>query len=105
MFAALARAVTRRPWFVIVSWLVVAGTLILVAPGIGAVTNPDQAASLPSGSESARAAALAAREFPDAARSTAVLVVTRPGGTLSGTDLAATGRLADLPRPPAVTGM
>ncbi|GAA5177199.1 hypothetical protein GCM10023322_01360 [Rugosimonospora acidiphila] len=105
MFAAVARAVTRRPWLVIVSWLVVAGALILVAPGISTVTNPDQAASLPSGSESARAAALAEREFPDSARSTAVLVVTRPGGTLSGTDLASAGRLADLPRPPAVTGM
>jgi RND superfamily putative drug exporter len=99
MFAALARAVTRRPWLVIVSWLVAAGTLGLAAPGIGSVTNPDQAAFLPSGSESSRAAALAAGEFPGAAQDTAVIVVSRPGGTLSGADIAAVERLAALLRP------
>jgi RND superfamily putative drug exporter len=105
MFAAVARAVTRRPWLVIAGWLIAAAALVLVAPGIGAVTNPDQAAFLPSGSESGRAAALAARELPGSARVAAVIVVDRPGGTLSGADVAAAGRLAGLPRPPGVTGI
>ncbi|GIH13368.1 MMPL family transporter [Rugosimonospora africana] len=105
MFAALARAVTRRPWLVIVSWLVVAAALVLAAPGIGSVSNPDQAAFLPSGSESARAAALAAREFPGSTQDTAVIVVSRPGGNLSEADVAAVGRLADLPRAEGVTGI
>jgi RND superfamily putative drug exporter len=105
MFAAVAGAVTRRPWFVIAGWLVAAAALMVVAPGIGSVTNPDQAAFLPSGSQSVRAAALGAREFSGSARATAVIVVGRAGGTLSDSDVAAAGRLAGLPRPPGVTGI
>ncbi len=104
MFERLGRVVTRRPWWVIAAWLVAATVIVLVAPGLGSVTNADQAAFLPASAESARAAALAARDLPESSRVTAVIVVTRPGGTLTAADVATLGRLPGaLPRPTGVT--
>src|SRR5258706_13323217 len=105
MFERLGAAVTRRPWWVIAGWLAAAAAIVLLAPGLGGVTNADQAAFLPSGAESARAAALAARDLPGASRVAAVIVVTRPGGTLTGGDVATVARLAGRPAPAGVTGI
>jgi hypothetical protein len=116
MFERLGRAVTGHPWLVIVGWLVAAGAIVLLAPGLGAVTNADQTVFLPSGAESARAAALAARDLPAESRVTAVIVVVRPGGELSDGDVATVARLAGgaghdpggdagLARPAGVTGI
>jgi RND superfamily putative drug exporter len=99
MFERLGRPVTRRPWLVIAGWLVAAAAIVLLAPGLGTVTNADQAAFLPSGAESARAAALAARDLPEDFRVTAVIVVVRPGGGLSDGDVATAARLAATPVP------
>ena len=104
MFERLGRAVTGRPWFVIVGWLVAAAAIVLLAPGLGTVTNADQAAFLPSGAESARAAALAARDLPAESRVTAVIVVVRPGGGLSDRDVATVARLAGTPGPDGGAG-
>ncbi len=105
MFERLGRVVTRRPWWVIAGWVVAAVATVLLAPGLGAVTNADQAAFLPSGAESARAAALAATDLPGATRVSAVVVVIRPAGTLSGDDTATIARLAGVPKPEGVTGI
>src|SRR5215468_6163853 len=86
MFERLGRSVTARPWWVIAGWLIAAAVIVLVAPGLGSVTNADQAAFLPPSAESARAAALAGRDLPASARVTAVIVVTRPGGELTSAD-------------------
>jgi RND superfamily putative drug exporter len=95
MFGAIGRGVTRRPWLVIISWLVVAVGIILASPGLGSVTNSDQSAFLPHDAESVRASALAKREFPAGAGTTGVFVAKRRDGTpLTGTDLGALARLA-----------
>lgn len=84
----LAAAVTRRR-----SWLITLGAVVLGA-GFTAMGGANSAAgqapvSLPPGSESARAEALAA-QFPGGDRTSAILVVTRSDGTsLGAPDVAA----------------
>lgn len=96
MFAKIGRAVTARPWWVITGWLVAAAAVIGFAPGLGSVTNSDQAAFLPSGAESVRAAALAGAAFPDSGGASAVTVVSRTDGdALSDADLATVAALAE----------
>ena len=96
MFGSIARAVTARPLFVIIGWLVAAAAVIAFSPRIADVTNADQAAFLPATSESAQAAALAARAFPEAGGASAVIVVKRDdGAALSATDLGGVGRLVE----------
>ncbi len=77
MFAAIGRVVVRHPWYVIASWLVAAAAVIALAPSVSSVTNPDQASFLPSSTESARAARLAATAFPGTSGATGVIVVRR----------------------------
>lgn len=97
----LAAAVTRRR-----SWLMAVG-LVLLAAGFTAMTGANTAAgqapvSLPPGSESARADALAAH-FPGGDQSPAILVVTRSDGTtLAALDVTAAERART--RMQAVTG-
>ncbi len=106
MFARLARAVTRRAWVVIAAWIVAAAGIIALAPSISSITNSDQSAFLPSSAESARAAALARKAFPDRVGTTGVIVVKRAsGGALTDAELATVqsvaGRL-NADRPSAV---
>jgi putative drug exporter of the RND superfamily len=109
MFAAIGRGVTRRPWLVIISWVLVAVAVIASAPKLSDVTNSDQSAFLPDNAESARAAAAARNAFPQAQGATAVIVVKRAdGGTLGPADLATIGGLAQRlngEKPPAVRGV
>lgn len=96
MFAAVGRAVTRRPWLVIAGWLVAAGAIIGTAPQLADVTNSDQAAFLPHTAESARAADLAARAFPQADGATAVIVVSRADrAALTDADVATIASVAE----------
>ena len=89
MFAAIARAVTRRAWFVIGAWVIAAAAIIGFAPSISSITNSDQSAFLPSSAESARAATIAKSAFPEsAAGTTGVIVVKRAdAGRLTDADL------------------
>ena len=95
MFGALARAVVRRPWLVIAGWLLAAAAVLALTPGLSGVTNPDQAAFLPAGAESARAAALARQAFPAVGGPGAVVVVQRrDAAPLRDADIQATTALA-----------
>src|SRR5690349_13761709 len=95
MFAGVGRIVTRWPWLVITIWILLAAAAILTSPGLGGVTNSDQSAFLPADAESARAARLAERVFPDNAGATGVLVVTRrDGAELADSDVASLVQLA-----------
>lgn len=95
MFGRIGRAVTRRPWLVIAGWILAATVIILAAPSLGQVTNADQSAFLPASAESARAADLAKRAFPQAQGATAVIVVHRAdGGPLADSDVGRLGQLA-----------
>jgi RND superfamily putative drug exporter len=109
VFGAVARLVVRRPWLVILGWLVAAAAIIVTAPGLASVTNSDQSAFLPADKESARAAELAERAFPAADGATAVIVVDRADGdALTDADLGQVGRLAQrltADRPPAVAAV
>jgi RND superfamily putative drug exporter len=102
MFEAVGRAMSRRPWWVVLVW--VAGTvgIVLAAPRLAEVTNSDQSSFLPAGAESARAAQLAGTAFPDTtgsasgagsgAGATAVIVVKRTDGSpLDDRDVATVG--------------
>ena len=56
MFAALGRVVSRRPWFVIAAWVVVAVIVVSTAPALKATT--DESEFLPSKYESIKATKL-----------------------------------------------
>jgi RND superfamily putative drug exporter len=109
MFAAIGRGVTRRPWLVIASWVVLAVAIIATAPKLADVTNSDQSAFLPGSAESARAAALVGSAFPEANGVTAVIVVRRAdGAALTATDIGTVSGLADrlnAARPTGVRGV
>lgn len=109
MFAKVARAVTARPWFVITGWVVAAVVIIALAPKLTDITNSDQSAFLPSSAESAQAAALAERVFPQGTGATAVIVVHRADGAKIATaDITRLGQLAtglNAGKPAAVRGV
>ncbi|RKR89048.1 hypothetical protein BDK92_3385 [Micromonospora pisi] len=41
MFGAIGRIVVRRPWLVIIGWVVAAVAIIMTAPSLGSVTNKE----------------------------------------------------------------
>ena len=47
MFAAIGRAVVRRPWLVIIGWLVAAAAIMILRSQPEFGTNSDQASFLP----------------------------------------------------------
>jgi RND superfamily putative drug exporter len=86
-FAALGRWVVGHPWPVIAAWIVAGVVLVVFSPGLASVTNPDQAAFLPSSSESVQAQNVAQQAFPQQSGASALIVVTaRNGGTLTPAD-------------------
>jgi RND superfamily putative drug exporter len=109
MFGAIARGVTRRPWLVIASWIVLAVAIIATAPKLSDVTNSDQSAFLPGSAESAQATKLARSAFPQGQGANAVIVVKRgDGAPLTAADLATIGGLAqrlNTAKPAAVRGV
>ncbi len=108
MFGWIARAVTARPWLVIIGWLVGGTAIIGLAPGIADITTADQAAFLPRDAESVRAADLAKRAFPETDGANGAIVVRRnDSSTLTDTDVEALGELVvrlNATRPPTVRG-
>ncbi|MEV7396285.1 MMPL family transporter [Aeromicrobium sp. NPDC092404] len=87
MFSALGRFVTRRPWYVLGTWIVLAGLVIATAPTLTATT--DEAEFLPKHYESIKAATLQEDAFPSQGAPGAILVFDRKdGGKLTGDDSA-----------------
>jgi len=95
MFRSLGRFVTRRPWLVCFTWLVVGLALALVAPSWTQCALDDDIRFLPPRCDSVRGYHLLAEAFPqDVFASKVVLVVERPGEALAPADQALVERLA-----------
>jgi RND superfamily putative drug exporter len=89
VFASLGRLASRRPWFVIGGWLVLAAVVLTLAPGL-TPTN-DQSEFLPEDYESIQAFEAQADAFPDTNTSVGAIVVfdRADGEPLGAQDLAA----------------
>jgi RND superfamily putative drug exporter len=94
MFGALGRIVSRRPWFVIAAWIVLAVVVVAAAPKLE--TTSDESEFLPDKYESIKAFQVQEEEFPDATTPAAILVIEREdGGELTQDDLASAQQIAD----------
>jgi RND superfamily putative drug exporter len=78
MFGALGRFVSRRPWYVIGAWLILAVIVVALAPSLE--TTTDQSEFLPDHYESIKAATLQEDEFTDSTTPAAILVFQREDG-------------------------
>ncbi|MBB5933229.1 MMPL family transporter [Streptomyces zagrosensis] len=78
MFAGLGRFVVRRPWWVIVTWVIAAAAVISLAPKLTATS--DEASFLPSSYESIRAMDLQEAKFPQQQNIGAIIVFQRSDG-------------------------
>lgn len=78
MFGALGRFVSRRPWYVIGAWVVLAVLVVSLAPKLESTS--DQSEFLPDHYESIKAATLQSDEFPGAITPGAILVFQRDDG-------------------------
>ncbi|GAA4698063.1 MMPL family transporter [Nocardioides conyzicola] len=78
MFAFLGRLASRRPWFVILGWVVFAALVIAFAPKLTA--TQDQSDFLPKHYESIQAANLQEDAFPDQTQVSAIIVFSREDG-------------------------
>src|SRR5262245_54176429 len=78
VFAALGRLVSRRPWFVVAAWVLLAGVVITLAPGLQ--TTSEESEFLPDHYESIQAANLQEEKFPGATTPAAILVFQREDG-------------------------
>ena len=78
MFGALGRIASRRPWFIILAWLVFVVLVVALAPPFKA-TN-DQADFLPRHYESIKAAELQQEAFPQDSTIAAIVVFDRKDG-------------------------
>ena len=87
MFSALGRVVTRHPWYVLGTWVVLAVIVIATAPALTSTT--DEAEFLPKHYESIKAATLQEEAFPSQGQPGAILVFDREdGGKLTAEDSA-----------------
>ena len=87
MFTRIAQFVIAHRRAVIGAWLLAAAVIVPFSPKLGDVTNSDEASFLPSSYESAQAAQLAARAFPEQSGASGVLVFKRrDGGALTPRD-------------------
>ncbi|MGW4497578.1 MMPL family transporter [Micromonospora sp. NPDC004336] len=107
MFTTLATAVVRRPGRVIAGWLLAIAALTAATFAVYGPEGPrpadSQADFLPARYESARAAGIAARIFPDQPGTSAVLVVRRADGAPLTPDDSA--RIDGLPQELRVAGV
>ncbi|MYW68686.1 MMPL family transporter [Streptomyces sp. SID8379] len=78
MFESLGRFVVRRPWWVILGWVVVAAAVISLAPKL--TSSSDEASFLPDSYESIEASAVQESEFPKQQNIGAVIVFQRADG-------------------------
>ena len=94
MFSALGRFVTRRPWTVLGTWIVLTVIVIATAPTLTATT--DEAEFLPKHYESIKAANLQQKAFPSQGAPGAILVFDRKdGGKLTTEDSAKVESIVD----------
>ena len=94
MFAALGRFVSRRPWYVIGAWVLLAVVVVALAPSLQ--TTTDESEFLPDHYESIKAAQVQADEFADSTTPAAILVFQREdGGELTEEDQQEVGRIAE----------
>src|SRR5262245_64367257 len=78
MFAALGRVASRRPWYVIGAWIVLAVIVVAFHPTVESTT--DQADFLPDKYESIKATNLITEAFPQQQDSGATIVFDRTDG-------------------------
>src|SRR3546814_4246009 len=78
MFAALGRFISRHPWYVIATWIVLAVVVVATAPALTSTT--DESEFLPDHYESIKAAELQEKAFPNATTPAAILVFEREDG-------------------------
>jgi putative drug exporter of the RND superfamily len=78
VFASLGRLAARRPWYVILGWIIVSVVVIATAPKLSATS--DQSEFLPSHYESIKAATLQQKAFPQQTTPGAILVFDRKDG-------------------------
>ncbi|MGW5865072.1 MMPL family transporter [Streptomyces sp. NPDC055239] len=93
MFSGLGRFVVRRPWWIILAWVVAAGAVISLAPKL--TSSSDEASFLPDHYESIRAADVQEAEFPKQQNVGAIIVFQRSdGGKLTAADSADVTRIS-----------
>ncbi|MFF1695735.1 MMPL family transporter [Streptomyces sp. NPDC058257] len=93
MFSGLGRFVVRRPWWIILAWVVAAGAVISLAPKL--TSSSDEASFLPDHYESIRAADIQEAEFPKQQNVGAIIVFRRSdGGKLTAADSADVTRIS-----------
>lgn len=94
MFGALGRLASRRPWLIILAWIVFAGVVIAFAPALKSTS--DQSEFLPEHYESIKAANLQEEAFPEQTSPGAIIVFDREDDQpLSEDDQAAVQRAVD----------
>ncbi|MFG2502955.1 MMPL family transporter [Streptomyces sp. NPDC048441] len=93
MFSGLGRFVVRRPWWIILAWVVAAGAVISLAPKL--TSSSDEASFLPDHYESIRAADVQEADFPKQQNVGAIIVFRRSdGGKLTAADSADVARIS-----------
>ncbi|MGW6531230.1 MMPL family transporter [Streptomyces venezuelae] len=93
MFSGLGRFVVRRPWWIIVAWVIAAGAVISLAPKL--TSSSDEASFLPDHYESIRAADVQEKDFPEQQNVGAIIVFQRSdGGKLTAADSADVARVS-----------
>lgn len=94
VFRALGNLASRRPWFVIAAWVIVAVGVVAFAPALQ--TTQEESEFLPDHYESVKATELQSTEFPGATTPAAILVFERAdGAALTEDDQAEVGRIAE----------
>jgi len=96
MFGRLGGFVVRRPWWVIIGWLVASFAIVIFSPRLADITSADQGSFLPDKYESVQAIKLAQEAFPQQGQAaTAIIVVKRADGApLADADVAKVGAVA-----------
>ncbi|WP_243056728.1 MMPL family transporter [Nocardioides sp. SR21] len=93
MFAALGRLTSRRPWFVIAAWVVIAIAVVSLAPALE--TTQEESEFLPDHYESIQAFDIQEEKFPGATSPAALIVFEREdGGSLTAEDQATIDQIA-----------
>lgn len=94
MFGALGRFTSRRPWFVIGAWVVLAVFVVALAPALE--TTQEESEFLPDHYESIKATNLQSEQFPGATTPAAIVVFEREDGEpLTPEDQAEVGRISE----------
>ena len=95
MFGALGRFTSRRPWFVIAAWVVLAVFVVALAPALE--TTQEESEFLPDHYESVQAVKLLEDKFPEANTTSAAQIVFQreDGAQLTEADQAEITRIAE----------